>query len=168
MAVDTAEIGSTPPHGCSAPPSAALKTICWLAEIWCGQRPFWLVFEQSVKPVQSRWVFARLLDILKTNYRPTGPLLACLFTAENIMLDRQKTRSALFTVVGFWLPRLIDDCRYSRWLKTDRKWAACCLPTHNQPKDAIDSPIFDTVRKAIHRQNSARLPNTKAITRASA
>ncbi|MGN7039261.1 conjugal transfer protein, partial [Neisseria sp. P0003.S003] len=90
-----------------------------------------------------------LTDILKPEYRPTEPILACMFYMKNIMLKRVAvTRSVLVTVVEeFWLPAkypttqefIIDG------LKTDRKLGGFLALVTQSPKDAINSPIFDTV-----------------------
>lgn len=136
----------------SIPPSPEENSLLTRLEIWCGKGRFGWCFDNPsnlFNPDEFFRVGFDLTDILKTNYRPTEPLLACLFYMKNIMLDRvAKTRSALFTVVEeFWLPasypttaRFILD-----GLKTDRKLGGLLVLPTQSPKDAIDSPIFDTV-----------------------
>jgi putative conjugal transfer protein len=136
----------------SIPPLAEENSLHTRLEVWCGNGRFaWCLDnpENLFNPDEFYRVGFDLTDILKPEYRPTEPILACMFYMKNIMLKRVAvTRSVLVTVVEeFWLPAkypttqefIIDG------LKTDRKLGGFLALVTQSPKDAINSPIFDTV-----------------------
>ncbi|WP_373700740.1 conjugal transfer protein [Neisseria dentiae] len=136
----------------SIPPSTEDNSLFTRLEVWCGKGRFaWCLDnpENLFNPDEFYRVGFDLTDILKADYRPTEPILACMFYMKNIMLERvAKSRGVLATVLEeFWLPAkypvtqefIVDG------LKTDRKLGGFLLLVTQSPKDAINSPIFDTV-----------------------
>ncbi|QNT59991.1 AAA-like domain protein [Neisseria musculi] len=136
----------------SVPPSAEDNSLFTRLEAWCGNGRFaWCLDnpQNRFNPDEFYRVGFDLTDILKAGYRPTEPILACMFYMKNIMLERvAESRGVLATVLDeFWLMAkypttqdfIIDG------LKTDRKLGGFLILSSQSPKDAINSPVFDTV-----------------------
>lgn len=136
----------------SIPPSTEENSLFTRLEVWCGKGRFaWCLDNphNQFNPDEFYRVGFDLTDILKPDYRPTEPILACMFYMKNIMLGRvAKSRGVLATVIEeFWLPAKYPTTQefIVDGLKTDRKLGGFLVLVTQSPKDAINSPIFDTV-----------------------
>lgn len=136
----------------SIPPSTEDNSLFTRLEVWCGTGRFaWCLDnpKNQFNPDEFYRVGFDLTDILKPDYRPTEPILACMFYMKNIMLERvAKNRGVLATVIEeFWLPAKYPTTQefIVDGLKTDRKLGGFLVLVTQSPKDAINSPIFDTV-----------------------
>ena len=84
-------------------------------------------------------------SILKENYQPTEPLLACLLYLKSEM---NKNHDILMTIVEeFWLPLLYQTPRNMMLdvLKTGRKRGEFMLLITQSPEEAVQSPIFPAI-----------------------
>ena len=151
----------------SIPPSIEENSLFTRLEVWCGKGRFAWCLDNAKNlfdPDEFYRVGFDLTDILKADYRPTEPILACLFYMKNIMLERvAKSQGVLVTVLEeFWLPAKYPTTQefIVDGLKTDRKMGGFLLLVTQSPKDAINSPIFDTVVE--HTVTKVLLPNPAA------
>lgn len=84
-------------------------------------------------------------SILKENYQPTEPLLACLLYLKSQMV---KKHSLLCTVVEeFWLPLKYKTPQEMMLdvLKTGRKRGEFMILVTQSPEEAVNSPIFPAI-----------------------
>ena len=136
----------------SIPPSAEDNSLFTRLEVWCSKGRFgWCLDnpENLFNPDEFYRIGFDVTDLLKPNYRPTEPILACLFFLKDMMLERvAKEQGVLFVPVEeFWLPAKYPMTQnfITKSLKTGRKLGEVMLLISQSPKDAINSPIFDTV-----------------------
>ena len=84
-------------------------------------------------------------SILKENYQPTEPLLACLLYLKSQMI---KNHGLLCTVVEeFWLPLKYKTPQEMMLdvLKTGRKRGEFMILVTQSPEEAVNSPIFPAI-----------------------
>ena len=83
--------------------------------------------------------------ILKEDYQPTEPLLACLLYLKNEMVKNYET--ILTVVEEFWLPLMYKTPQdmILDVLKTGRKRGEFMLLITQSPEEAVKSPIFPAI-----------------------
>lgn len=84
-------------------------------------------------------------EILKEDYQPTEPILACLLYMKNQMVKKYST---IVTVVEeFWLPLMYKTPQNMILdvLKTGRKRGEFMLLISQSPEEAVKSPIFPAI-----------------------
>lgn len=119
---------------------------------WCNtdenQGRFAWVLDNPVNqfdPNDFRIVGFDVGSILKENYQPTEPLLACLLYLKSEMI---KNHSLLCTVVEeFWLPLKYKTPQEMMLdvLKTGRKRGEFMVLVTQSPEEAVNSPIFPAI-----------------------
>lgn len=136
----------------SIPPSLEENSLRTRLEAWCGNGRFaWCLDnpENLFNPEAFYRIGFDVTDLLKDGYRPTEPVLACLFFMQDMMLTKIKEeKKVLFSVVEeFWRPLQYETTReyIKKGLKTGRKLGQVMLLVSQSPKDAINSPLFDTI-----------------------
>lgn len=107
---------------------------------WCLDNP-----TNKFDPEEFKIVGFEVGSILKEDYQPTEPLLACLLYLKNEMV---KDHEILMTIVEeFWLPLLYKTPQDMMLdvLKTGRKRGEFMVLVTQSPEEAVNSPIFPAI-----------------------
>lgn len=120
---------------------------------WCYSEEFgegrfaWVLDnpQNRFNPSNFKIVGFEVGEILKEDYQPTEPILACLLYMKNQMVQRF---SNIVTVVEeFWLPLMYKTPQNMILdvLKTGRKRGEFMLLVSQSPEEAVKSPIFPAI-----------------------
>lgn len=130
---------------------------------WCdGEQYGWALDNPTNKfnPDRFKIVGFEVGDILKPDYEPSEPLLACLFYLKDMLVDKYPL--VMTTVEEFWLPLKYATTRamMEDVLKAGRKRGEFMLLVTQSPEETIASPIFPTIVQQT--PTKILLPNTGA------